>query len=228
MDDKHPFKTLHCTGCGDSLRVQLGCGDRTCHECRRKWFGFHFNVLVDCVNSWKNVYFLTLTIKNIPEIGRSDIKDLRKWFRELLARFPQIADGFYVIQATNRGKGWHPHLHALYDGVFIPKEDLSKAWAEITGGSFIVDIQRPENPRKAVRYLLSDFLQAPRIRLEDVADFNGVFKGSRMIQAFGKYRRFKFRRAPYKCPKCGGTCWLMLDLCFGERRAPGQVYEDDT
>ena len=206
----------------------MNCKDRTCPACRLKWFGFHFNVLVDCANSWKKVYFLTLTVKNVPEIGRSDIKDLRKWFLALRVRFPQIADGFYVMQATNKGKGWHPHVHSLYDGVFIAKEVLSKAWAEITGGSFVVDIQLVQDPKTAVRYLLSDFLQAPRIRPEDVADFNGVFKCSRLIQAFGKYRKFKFLRVPYKCPKCGGTDWLIIDRCFGEGHAPGRLCEDSS
>jgi hypothetical protein len=217
-DDRHPFLTLNCSHCGHALKVKLGCGDRTCPECRLKWFGYHFKTLLSLVAGWKSAYFLTLTLKNIPEIGRSDVQRIRKCFNSLRRRFKLILGGFYVVQATNRGKGWHLHLHVLFDGSFISQKALSEAWAEITGGSFIVDIRKVGDPRTAVRYLLSDFLQAPRIRPQDVEEFNGIFKGSRLVQPFGKYKATKFPRVPFKCPGCGRVEWVVLDVLLGEKR----------
>lgn len=224
---EHPFLTLYCGHCGHPLKVKLGCGDRTCPECRLKWFGYHFKALLGLVSSWRTAYFLTLTLKNINEIGRFHVKDLRKDFERLRRRFKQIQGGFYVVQATNRGKGWHLHLHILYDGFFINQKELAAAWMEITGDSFMVDIRRVGDPRTAVRYLLSDFLQAPRIREADAADFNGMFKGSRLVQPFGKYKATKLRR-PYKCPKCGEVCWGLIEDILGIKRVFRRCYENDT
>jgi len=228
-DLRHPFLTLYCGHCGRPLRVKLGCGDRTCPECRRKWFGYHFKALFGLVSRWRAAYFLTLTIKNIPDkaFGRGDVAELRKAFEKLRRRFKQIAGGFYVVQATNKGSGWHLHIHAVFDGAFISQRELSDAWREITTVSFIVDIRKVTDPGTAVRYLLSDFLQAPRIRPEDAATFNGVFRGSRLVQPFGKYRATKFR-TPYKCPDCGSVYWAPLWELLGEKPSFKRLYEDDA
>lgn len=226
-DDRHPFLTLYCGHCGHALKVKLGCGDRTCPECRIKWFGYHFKALLSLVAGWKSAYFLTLTMRNIPEIGRHDVAGLRKDFERLRRRFKRIEGGFYVVQATNRGRGWHLHLHVLFDGLFISQNALSEAWAEITGGSFVVDIRKVDNPRTAVRYLLSDFLQAPRIRVEDAAEFNGIFRGSRLVQPFGKYKATKLRR-PYKCPDCGEVCWGLIEAIMGLKPTFRRSFVDDA
>lgn len=226
----HPFKTLNCSHCGYALKVRLGCGDRTCPECRKKWFGYHFKILVDLVMAWSRPYFLTLTIKNIPDnlFGRNDVHDIRECFGRFRRRFKKkILGGFYVVQATNRGNGWHLHLHVLFDGCFLPKEFISKTWAEVSAGNYIVDIKQIQSPKTAVRYLLSDFLQAPRIRPEDHDTFNYVFKGSRMVQTFGCYAKIKIKVA-FKCPTCGRVEWMDLDLLLGKGRGWRGTYEDDS
>lgn len=229
MPNNHPFKTLYCSHCGQTLKVRLSCGDRTCPECRKKWFGYHFKSLVDCVSNWKSPYFMTLTIKNIPDYlwGKYKVKELRGWFGRLRKRFKTISGGFYVVQATNYGRGWHLHLHVLFDGSYIPKNELSKAWEKITEESFIVDIRQVQSPKTAVKYLLSDFLQAPRIRPADREAFNDVFKGSRLVQPFGIYRKIKFR-IPFKCPSCGRIEWIDLDRFLGIYRPFSDCYCDDT
>ena len=233
-DVLHPIKTITCGDCGHFFKVKLGCGDRTCPACRKKWYGHHFKFLVGLVSGWSSVRFMTLTLKNIPDpvFGKNDVRFLRKCFARLRVRFQQIGGGFYVVQDTNVGKGHHPHIHVLYDGLFISQESLKKAWAEITGGSFIVDIRAVPDPKGAVHYLLKDFLQAPRIRAEDHDKFNEVFKGSRMVQGFGRYSKTKFR-VPYKCPKCGASHWLDEDAMDawihpGKKRTFHRSFSDDS
>jgi hypothetical protein len=171
-----------------------------------------------------------LTVKNIPDylFGTYNVRELREAFGKLRRRFKRITGGFYVVQATNYGRGWHLHLHALFDGSFIVKNELSKAWMDITGESFIVDIKSLIDPKRAVKYLLSDFLQAPRIRPDDKETFNAVFRGSRLVQPFGIYRKIKLR-VPYKCPCCGRVEWIDLDRFLGVGVGfLGKVWCDDT
>ncbi|MCJ7828470.1 MAG: hypothetical protein MUP81_01870 [Dehalococcoidia bacterium] len=230
MIENHLFKTLYCSHCGEVLKVKLSCGDRTCPECRKKWFGYHLKILVNLVSHWAKPYFLTLTIKNISDndFGKDCVRDIRQCFGKFRRQFKRkIKGGFYVVQATNRGNGWHLHIHVLFDGWYIPKEMISKAWAEITGGSYIVDIKQIQSPKTAVRYLLSDFLQSPRIRPEDKMAFNYVFKGARLVQSFGCYSKIKLR-APYNCPKCGRCEWIDLDWLLGQGRGSRPRYDDDS
>jgi len=228
-ENNHPFKTLHCSHCGHGLKVKLSCGDRTCPECRKKWFGHHYKTLVDCVATWKSPYFLTLTIRNIPDYswGTYCVKDLRAAFGKLRRRFKRIGGGFYVVQATNYGRGWHLHLHVLFDGSFILKDEISRAWRIFSDGSYIVDIKQVQSPKKAVKYLLSDFLQAPRIRPEDRPAFNDVFRGSRLVQPFGEYRKMKFK-VKYMCPECGRCEWIDLDVFLGRQGSGRGYHEEDS
>lgn len=217
-DPDHPVRTFRCAHCGHLLQVKMSCGKRTCPVCRRKWFGYHYGALKKYVSTWSQVYFLTLTLKNIPDgqMTRWHIKRLREAFSKLRYRFKgAIQDGFYIIQATNCGEGWHLHVHVLYRGKYVSKAAISEAWREITKGSYIVDIKRVERFQKALQYLLSDFSGKPRVREQDVETYNRVFHGCRLVQGFGEYSKIKLR-VPFRCPVCGDCSWVLIDCLLGE------------
>ncbi len=212
-DPDHPIKTLYCSHCGYQHKVQLSCGSRVCPKCRRKWFGYHFNSLYRLVQTWPVTNSLTLTLQNIldNEFGRHDVQRIRQYFSTLRRRFKnEFYGGFYVVQATNIGNGWHLHLHVIFDGKFIKKDRLVAAWRDITGGSYIVDVKRVKDAQKAIRYLLADFSGKPRIRPQDCATYDAIFKGSRLVQPFGAYRSVKLK-VPFRCPACGNTDWVTFE-----------------
>jgi hypothetical protein len=156
---------------------------------------------------------------NIPDkqISRWHITRLREAFSKLRYRFKlAIQGGYYIIQATNTGAGWHLHIHVLYRGEYLSKTAISKAWCEITKGSYIVDIKLVERYQKALQYLLSDFRGKPGIREQDIEIYNSLFHGSRLVQGFGEYAKIKLR-VPYRCPACGDCSWTLLEVLLGEK-----------
>jgi len=230
-DPRHPFRERCCDDCGEPARpVMMSCGDRTCGKCRAKWYGQHYKSVLALLSCFNDIRFLTLTERNIADLAfrKAHVVQLRKWFGELRRRFPQILGGVYVVQGTNIGNGWHPHIHALFDGFYIHEKVLRSAWRKITNGSFEVKIKRATDPAKALGYLLSDFLQAPRIRPEDHDVYNEVFRGSRLLQTFGKYWKWKFlvAHAPFKCPKCG--CEKSVDREAWLIAAEGRAWDDEN
>lgn len=222
-DEKaHEIRQVECAtpGCGYWYPVQMNCeAPRTCPRCRRKWHGRARPLVEEVVSTFEHPVFLTLTIKNVPDdvFSREHVRVFRAWFSKLRASFKQIRGGVYVLQDVNEGRGHHLHVHAICDAVWLNQKALVKRWREITGGSFIVWIEKVNNVRDGVKYLLSDFLQAPRIRPEDKGVYEEVFRGSRMIQFFGKYRSIKLR-AKHECPKCGGHKWRVnrFSLCLDD------------
>lgn len=205
QEDEHRFITIFCIKCGYTRRVKLSCGKRTCPVCRSKWFGQHYNKLLDVISTWARPRFLTLTCRNIHDgqFTRESVQQIRDDFTELRKRMKRwIRGGYYVVQATNKGKGWHLHLHILYDGYNLREAYISKLWCQITHGSYIVKLTTAKTPRKAIAYLLSDFNGKPRIRPEDYDTYNGVFAGSRMVQAFGSCRNKSLAPEHGRCPEC--------------------------
>ena len=60
----------------------------------------------------------------------------------------------YAVEITNKGRGWHPHIHmvALVDD-WIDGKKLSQQWEAITGDSKIVDVRRLK-PSKGTKTII--------------------------------------------------------------------------
>ena len=58
----------------------------------------------------------------------------------------------YAVEITNRGRGWHPHIHmvALVDE-WIDRKKLSQQWEAITVDSKIVDVRLKPSKRHKKR-----------------------------------------------------------------------------
>lgn len=187
---------------------------------------------------------MELTLKNIPQdqLTRKKLSYIRSCFRKLLRRStdpkkkhsPKFKDlikgGFYFVQMTNKGRGWHLHLHVVYKGAWIPHSLISSVWRDITGDSFVVWHRRIKNAEKACQYLLGDLLKATQIRPCDKAQYNSVMYRSRIVQAFGDYARVKFKQ-PFRCPRCNNDTWIDPDLemrRFAREREQGVLWDDTS
>ncbi|WP_333615128.1 protein rep [Psychrobacter sp.] len=99
--------------------------------------------------------FMTLTVKNGDDLKerfnhlKNSFKTLqtarRKWLKRgnghnELCKAHGIV---FAYEITNKGKGWHPHLHMvmLVDD-WIDVDKLSDEWKAITGDSHVVDVRR--------------------------------------------------------------------------------------
>ena len=226
----HEILTITCTNCGHDHVIQLNCGDRTCEVCRRKWYGYHYRALKKIISGWENIRKIEVTLKNIPDdhFNKNTIKYLRKCFNRLLHRKKYrkaIKGGFYFVHVTNKGEGWHPHLHIIYTGEKIYPKDLSRDWRSITGNSYIVWSKFKVSPHRALKYLLGDLLSEPKI-LDQFKDcYNEVMKGSRIVQGFGEYARVSIR-SPFICPICGSDTWIVRD--FEISRLHREGYDDTS
>lgn len=98
--------------------------------------------------------FLTLTIMHSNAPLSHQIDHLYKYFRLLRKRkeFKDSVPGgfwFFQIKKSKSSGQWHPHLHCLISGKYIPQKRLVHIWKEITGTSTIVDIRPIRDPAKA-------------------------------------------------------------------------------
>lgn len=143
--------------------------------------------------------FLTLTLSHSDTPLRDQIERLTtsfaklrrtKWWRRL------CPGGIFTIEtkyntATDR---WHPHLHAIIDGEFIPQSKLSQKWGQITGDSYIVDIRQVYSSEVLAKYIAKyvaktqDMWWLPDDRLVEWAH---EVHGLRLVNTFGKLHGVK-------------------------------------
>lgn len=199
--------------------VTLRCGDRTCPECRARDYYRLRDRYAPILRMIHRPKLITLTLVNYRHLTREGISRLRMCMKTLFHRFEGvIRGGLYCIEVTNKGTGWHVHVHILADAKYIPQDELTAAWREITGDSYVVDIRAADSPDAGLRYLLKYLSKKPDLgegeeTEEDIRQtFNEAMKGVRLIQPFGSLYAYCPPRENRPCPTCGESDWELLSL----------------
>lgn len=179
--------------------VADGCKLRFCPRCS----GIFAKRCRERINSWTEklqtttqlrLKMVTLTMKHTRAPLQHQVKHLRQSFRRLRQRSlwkNSLSSGIGVMQITYNADDdtWHPHLHVLCHGKFIPQAKLTEAWKHASGGSTIVDIRAVRDVTKVVDYVTRyisrpiDFNDKPPP--ERLVEFIGAIKGARLLIAFG-------------------------------------------
>lgn len=142
-------------------------------------------------------YLVTLTVVNGPDLAER-YNHLAKSYGQLLARrrkprtlsvLREVSGGVGSIELTNRGKGWHPHIHLLVLAADPPNmADLRSEWEQITGDSFMCDVRPIGDP---VSGFCEVFKYAVKFSDLSPADNWHAFRllaGRRLLTSFGCFR----------------------------------------
>ena len=178
------------------------CGDRFCVPCCRARAARARAKLQSLVKGHQPL-FITLTIASGKRSLIDALNHLLKSFAKLRRSklwTGSVTAGAYVIEIKRgSGKGqWHPHIHALCIGCFMPQRELSDAWKQSTGDSFIVDVQRVRQDEKAVGYLgkyITKGWSAEVTRDHDsLVECIIALRGRRLLGTFGEWRNVDLER----------------------------------
>lgn len=146
---------------------------------------------------------MTLTMKNAPTLdgGLARLKKAFTNFKRKQAFKQHIKGYFGGFEFTYNPKtnDFHVHLHLIVlRGAFWNQSDISDAWREVTGDSFIVDIRQVRDLHKGVKELCKyivkplDLRTMPDERFREVV---GMKKGTRMFISGGCFYNVKLDEA---------------------------------
>jgi hypothetical protein len=173
------------------------CKSRLCPLCADKRSRQIALDMIQVVNAMRRPRTIVLTVKSEARPLAIQLRDLRRHFSRLrrskLWR-KSVAGGVYVTEITiNQTTGlWHPHLHIIYDGSYIPHTQLREAWHDVTKESQIVWIEDVHSRHNAVNELCKYVGKPPRTVTwteQRITDYATAVAGSRMVQTFGNVRR---------------------------------------
>jgi hypothetical protein len=154
-------------------------------------------------------YLLTFTVKNGPDfLGR--LNHLRDSFRRLQDRrrnfqtgvrgapwteFAHVAGAVGSYEFTNKGKGWHPHLHMVALCASAPSQTALRAeWEGITGDSFMVDCRpflEDQDPAAGFMEVMKYALKFGELSLPDNWHAAQLLGGARLLFSIGCFRGVK-------------------------------------
>ncbi|MBW7992808.1 MAG: hypothetical protein FVQ84_22700 [Planctomycetes bacterium] len=169
-----------------------------CAHAKRNFIGFKVKEWVDTLKYPK---FLTLTLKHRDTDLRFQIDELYRYFRILRRRkhFNDLVTGgiwFFQVKKSKNDKLWHPHIHCLIGGSYIPHGWLKRTWEQITFGSTVVDI-RPIKDSSGACNDAARYAAAPGplvgLSLSDGVELVRSMQGRRIVGTWGTARTVKLR-----------------------------------
>lgn len=175
------------------------CHDRLCDPCQReRQAAVQEGILLRCHEATGNLRFVTLTLKHSATPLGLQIDRLISSFK-LLRRHPDVASAmlggvwFLEVKLDKAGNLWHPHLHCIIEGTFLHKRELSRAWYQTTGDSYIVDIRQVDDvadrARYVTKYSTKPLHSAVTHDHEKLCEFCTAIKGKRLYQCFGSWSK---------------------------------------
>jgi hypothetical protein len=80
--------------------------------------------------------FCTITIAHTNDPLPDQLARLQKWWKKLRTSklWRSQKGGAYFIECKiGKDDKWHPHIHLLTEGHFLPQRELSDLWSKLTG-----------------------------------------------------------------------------------------------
>ena len=232
---------LRCSDCQHQVKARTACRRRWCPVCARVLAARRVAKYEKAAALMKWGLHVTLTVTNKQALGLDDLRQLLRHFKKLRRTVlwtRSVLGGFVALEITNKGKGWHPHLHILCDCEWLAyktpppmrwhsKErkaelyaaaavELHDTWCGIVGQKVASIKVRRCAASDAIREVLKYAVKGSEM-LEfkgRAADVVAAMKHTRLSTPFGSmYGRGKEtepdKPAPCACAECGAIGSMM-------------------
>ena len=189
----------------NKLRVQSSrCKLRWCPICR----DVSRMIVTKAVEAWlaiqKYPKMITLTLCHSDDPLDLQVKRIYDSFRKLRRRafFERRISGgvwFFQLKFNKDTQQWHPHIHCLVAGKFLPHGELKKLWHKITGDSYVVDIRPVKDlagcSNEVARYATSP-ADITAVNLERALDIYYATKHQRICGSWGSAKSMSLKPTP--------------------------------
>ena len=175
------------------------CHDRFCLPCARERSRVIATNVIHQLEQ-EQARFMTLTLKSANEPLADLLNKLTTDFaalrRSKLWR-NKVTGGvaFIEVKWKQQTQRWHPHLHCLVQGRYIPQHELSNIWLKITRTSKIVDIRFARDARGVTHYVTKyaskPFDHTVIMQPDKLDEAVLALKGKRLCLTFGSWRGLK-------------------------------------
>ena len=186
---------------GEIRIASNACHLRWCPVCAESRKNFIGHSVADWLQVQKFPKLMTLTLRHRDMPLFHQVTDLYRYFVQLrkLKDFRKIVTGgvwFFQIKQSEKTKEWHPHLHCVVTGKYMPRTLLRRMWLDCTGDSEIIDIRSVKDPDgcalEVARYAarpgpLKD------LTLNDAVELVSVMHGRRICGTWGTGRKISLR-----------------------------------
>ena len=191
----------------DPSRYKVGstrCHDRFCLPCMQD----RARLIVANLKAqlrYEPARFLTLTLKHSDAPLAQQLDRLYTSFiclrrRKFWHDFVTGGIAFLELKLSSTDHRWHPHLHVLLRGNYLPQKLVADAWLQITGDSYIVDIRYVPSPEHLysylTRYVTKGWDAGIYRKLHALREAIHALKGRKLLSCFGDFSALRLLEPP--------------------------------
>lgn len=149
--------------------------------------------------------FLTLTLKHNTDPLTRQLDRLYSSFVCLRRRsfwhdFVTGGIAFLELKLSSTDDCWHPHLHVLLRGKYVPQKLLADAWLQITADSYIVDIRHVPSPDHLysylTRYVTKGWDAGIYRKIHKLREAIQALSGRKLLSSFGNFSALRLLQPP--------------------------------
>lgn len=190
-----------------SVRVAANsCRLRWCPLCARARSNYIRHEVAEWFQSADHPKFLTVTLKHSQDNLTLQINRIYDSFRKLrkIKFFRDSCTGgiwFFQICWNPDRNEWHPHIHAIVTGSYMPYRKLRSLWYFVTGDSEVLDIRVVRDAKKVGDYVAryaARPCQLANIPFEQGVEVMMSLASRRLAGSWGTAKGISFR--PKKIP----------------------------
>lgn len=191
MSECHQIATFkRCTGCRKLSKFYNRCELFFCPVCAPRLSRERKQAIEWWTKQVNQPKHLVLTVRNTSDLTQEYIKFLKAQLSKLRRSkcFRSVKGGFYSMEVTNEGRGWHVHFHLLIDSPWLCMPDVSEQWGKLNGQDFAIvkikDCRGADYLKEVTKYAVKGS-ELARWTAEDIATFITTFDGVRFFGVFG-------------------------------------------
>ena len=213
-----------CNGCRAQRVFYNRCENFFCPCCAKRLASERRKSVEWWAEKVDQAKHVVLTARNTEEITKAQVLAFKAAFAKLRRRAiaKNWKGGFYALEITNEGKGWHLHLHAFVQARWIDQSKLAVEWANCIGQSFAIvyvkDGRKADYLRELCKYV-TDGNEVAKWSGSDIAAYIAAFTGVRTFGCFGDLYKLRSEHRAFldsiqstntACP-CGCTSFRYFD-----------------
>lgn len=191
LEDCHAHTTIAiCTNCSKVRTFANRCDLFYCPQCASRLQKERAEQVAWWAAEVRQPKHVVLTVRNFQNLT----PEVVDWFRDCWSKLRRSKfasnwrGGFYRFEITNEGKGWHLHLHALVDALWIDQFRLKEQWRKNTDGAgYIVkvkDARGTDYLHEVTKYVVKGH-QLAAWKPQQILEFVTAFTGKRTFGVFG-------------------------------------------
>ena len=191
MAECHLIETFkRCTGCRKLSKFYNRCELFFCPVCAPRLSRERKQAIEWWTKQVRQPKHLVLTVRNTSDLTKEYVQFLKAQLSKLrrMKLFSAVQGGFYSMEVTNEGRGWHVHFHLLIDAPWLCMPDVSEAWGRLNGQDFAIckikDCRGAEYLKEVTKYAVKGS-ELAAWEPQDIATFIQSFDGVRFFGVFG-------------------------------------------